>query len=502
MKKITLYDPQVIEKEEEFIYLPLELLAISSLLYKDYEIKIFDCRDDIKDIVESAKDSICFGITALTGFQIADGLKVAKALKKENSDVPIVWGGWHTSLLPEQSLENECVDIVIKGQGEKTFYELVKALDKGKSLNGILGLSFKEKNKIIHNPNRPFIDLNEFPRLPYHLIDVEKYLIEDHYGKRVISYISSQGCPYNCAFCADRAIYKGKWGGLSAKRVLSDLKFLKENYNIDSVKFLDNNFFVNEERDREIMRGLIKLNLSWGTVLGRVNVLLKYSDDTWKLMKKSKLYNVLIGAESGLDTSLMKVQKGFLVGDILKFFEKCKEYDIGVISSWFIGIPGVSRNYLKKEFDATIDLMYRVWNMNRKKNEFLFCTYTPFPGSHFYELAKKNGFIEPKSLEEWSEYNYVDDLRKVRIQVPWVHKKYSKLVEIVPFYFLVASKKYYKKIKKKFGFPLKQFLIILEFVFRKIVEVRLKTKFFTFPLEYYILDEFIRFKRQKLGRTK
>jgi len=502
MKKITLYDPQVIETEKEFVYMPLELLAISCLIYKDYEIKIFDHTDDVEKIVESAKDSVCFGITALTGFQIADGLKVAKALRKENPNVPIVWGGWHTSLLPEQSLENEYVDIIIKGQGERTFYELIKALDKGKSLKGILGLSYKEKDKIIHNPDRPFIDLNKFPRLPYHLIDVEKYLIEDHYGKRVISYISSQGCPYNCAFCADRAVYKGNWRGLSAKRVLDDLKFLKENYKIDGVRFLDNNFFFNEERDREIMNGLIKLNLGWGTVLGRVNVLFNYSNDTWRLMKKSKLYSFLIGAESGLDNSLIKIQKGFSVKDTFKFFEKCKKYDIGVVSSWFVGMPNMSRGYLKKDFDATVDLMYRVWKMNRKKNEFLFYTYIPFPGSPFYELSKKEGFVEPKSLEEWSRYNCVDNIRKVKIFVPWIDKKYSKLIEMIPFYFSFASKKYRRQIRKRFRSPFKQILLGLEVLFRKIVELRLKTKIFTFPLEYDMLDGFIRFKRQKMGKTK
>ncbi len=495
-KKITLYDPQVDEKEK-LVNLPIELLAISSLLYKDYEIKIFDCRDDKKEVVEHAKDSICFGLTCLTGFQISDGLEVAKAVREANPKVPIVWGGWHPSLLPEQTMQNEYVDIIVRGQGERTFYELVKALEKGNSLKEITGISYKKSGKIIHNHERPRESLNNFPPLPYHLIDFERYLIKSYYGKRVVGYIASQGCPYNCSFCADRAIYKGIWKGLDAKRVLSDLKFLKEKYKIDGVLFLDNNFFVNEERDREIMQGLIKLNLGWGRVLGRVNVLLRYSDDTWELMKKSKLHSIIIGAESGLDENLKMIRKGFLVKDIIAFHKKCKEYGIGVVSSLFIGVPGKSPGYLKKEFDGTFDLMYKLWTIDKDKNAFLFFTFIPYPGSPLYETAKQNGFKEPESLEEWARFNFINDVRKVRIQVPWVSKKYSRLVEIVPFYFLVASKKYYNLLGK-FNFPLRQFLGFSEFLFRKIVMFRLKTRVFALPLEYYVVDWFFRFKRERL----
>jgi len=498
-KKITLYDPQVDEKEK-LVNLPIELLAISSLLYKDYEIKIFDCRDDKEEVIKQAKESICFGLTCLTGFQISDGLEVAKAVRKVNPKVPLVWGGWHPSLSPEQTIKNEYVDIIVRGQGERTFYELVKAIDKGKSLKEIKGITYKKDGKILHNIDRPRESLNNFPPLPYHLIDFEKYLIQSYYGKRVVGYISSQGCPYNCSFCADRALFKGIWKGLDAKRVLSDLKFLKEKYKIDGVLFLDNLFFVDEKRDREIMEGLIKLKLGWGRALGRVNVLLRYSDDTWELMKKSKLHSIIIGAESGLDENLKMIRKGFFVKDIINFHKKCKKYGIGVVSSLFIGVPGKPRDYLKKEFDGTYDLMYRLWKMNEDKNSFLFFTFIPYPGSPLYELAKQNGFKEPKSFEEWARFNFINDIRKVRIQVPWVSKKYSELVEIIPFYFLVASKKYYNLIGR-FSFPSRQFLRFSELLFRKIVVFRLKTKIFAFPIEYYAVDWFFRFKRSRLKKA-
>src|SRR3989344_5221212 len=175
MKKITLYDP-IPDMIPDPLPLPTELLAIASLLDKDYEIKIFDFRSDKEEVIKQAKESICFGLTCLTGLQISDGLEVAKAVRKANPKVPLVWGGWHPSLLPEQTIKNEYVDIIVKGQGERTFYELVKAIDKGKSLKEIKGITYKKDVKILHNIDRPLEDLNNFRRLPYYLVDVNRYI--------------------------------------------------------------------------------------------------------------------------------------------------------------------------------------------------------------------------------------------------------------------------------------------------------------------------------------
>lgn len=122
MGKIVLYNPKP-NFDLKSKDISLALLFISKMLaIENYEIKIFSDFDDREAMIAQCSDAICFGITSMTGYQIKDGLYIASLIKRFYPKVPIVWGGWHASLLPEQTLENDNVDIVVRGQGEKTFY--------------------------------------------------------------------------------------------------------------------------------------------------------------------------------------------------------------------------------------------------------------------------------------------------------------------------------------------------------------------------------------------
>ena len=479
MKKITLYDP-IPDMIPDPLPLPTELLAIASLLDKDYEIKIFDFRSDKEEVIKQAKESICFGLTCLTGFQISDGLEVAKAVRKVNPKVPLVWGGWHPSLSPEQTIKNEYVDIIVRGQGERTFYELVKAIDKGKSLKEIKGITYKKDGKILHNIDRPLEDLNNFPRLPYYLVDVNRYINKTDFGKRTMTYVSSRGCPYNCAFCADPALYHRRWFTLDTKRVLDDLNFLKKKYNIDSVYFPDNNFFVSEKRVVEIAKGLTKLGLRWGNVAGRVDNFLRFSEETWKVFEKSRLHSLSIGGESGIDEIQKWIDKRINVEEIVKLYGLVKKYNIGMLGSFVIGFP--HKKYgVKEQFNETLNLMYRIWKINPSGSRFWLFVYQPYPQNPLFDKSKEFGFVPPDSFEEWASFGQFET------NVPWVNKKYSKLVRQVRFYFRVASGTISNNLMS-YPTPFRQFLGISEYLFRRSIGFRLKRRIFAFPIEYHLLS--------------
>ncbi len=486
MKTITLYDPKS-EEVMKPLPIPLEMIAISSLLeQEDYDIRIFDCEHDVNKVVESAKNSICLALTSVTGLQIEEGLKIAKLVRKANPNVPIVWGGWHPSLLPEQTLENEYVDIVVRGQGERTFYELVKALENKKSLKGIKGVSYKEDGKTVHNNDREFEDPNNFPPYPYHLVDVPRYLFESSYGKKILTYISSKGCPYRCAFCADRAVYKGVWKALTAERVIADLRRLKKDYpEIGAILFFDNNFFIDEERVVKIAKELKRLGLGWGKVAGRVDNFLNYKPETWEILKDSGLESISIGAESGLEDNLKLIKKDITVKQIKEFYSLCKKYGIGVMGSFFIGVPSKDPNYIKKETEATFRLMYKLWKLDPKTNTQLLFIYQPYPGSDLYKKAKEIGFKPPKTFEGWSKFS------QYKQNTPWVPKKYEKIVQQVLFYFQFATGRTGRNIRK-LPLGLRIFLEPVEYIFRQTMLLRLKYLFFLLPVEYYILKNLVK----------
>lgn len=132
--KIVLFRPPPLPRKSFNPNVPLSLLAIAAPLEKmGYIVKIVDgCVDeDYKEkVLKLVNGAICLGITSITGYQIKGGLEVSKAVKEKYPHIPIVWGGWHPTLLPKQTVACPYVDIVVKGQGERTFAELVECLRK------------------------------------------------------------------------------------------------------------------------------------------------------------------------------------------------------------------------------------------------------------------------------------------------------------------------------------------------------------------------------------
>src|SRR3989338_6286907 len=173
MKKIVLYNPRP-NPHLKPVDIPLSVLCVSRFLDKDgYPIQIIS--ENLYDnhfevIAREAKEALVFGVSSMTGYQIYDGIKASRIAKEVNKDIKVVWGGWHPSLYPEQVLENPYIDIVIKGQGEKALYEVVKRIEAGKDYEGVPGAHWKDNGRIYSNQDRMLEPLNEMPPIPYHLV--------------------------------------------------------------------------------------------------------------------------------------------------------------------------------------------------------------------------------------------------------------------------------------------------------------------------------------------
>lgn len=480
MKKIVLYNPQADRIYWRKGHPPLPLMAISSFLTnEDYEIDIFDYRQK-EETLRSAEDSICVGITSMTGHQIYDGLLVARRIKKEYPHVPIVWGGWHPTILPGETIKNEFVDIVVRGQGERTFTELVKVLEENGDLSKILGISYKESGNIISNPARPFEDVNNFPPLPYHLIDIERYVARTRLGKRTIGYITSQGCPFHCGFCAEQVVYGRRWSALKPQRVAAEMRHLVNKYRMDSIIVSDSNFFVDEQRVRDICEKVKDLHITWGQVNGRTDTLSRYSQETWGLMQESGLQYLLTGAESGSEECLEIIQKEATVQDTFALTRIAKFYNIRIQFSLFIGTPDLNPEHsTKDELNKTLDLIYQLHRINRS-SEFLLFVYGPYPGTPLYGIAKQFGFKEPSTFEEWSCF----DLNEKHI--PWVADRYVRLTWDITYYLFFISGSLQRTINN-YSFLVRIFLFVAALPFYFIVMLRFKYKFFWVPLDMRLI---------------
>lgn len=480
MRKIVLYNPQ-----GDLIYWkkgnpPLPLLAVSSMLDREgYEIKIYDYRQK-KEAVEDLRSAICAGITCMTGYQIQDGLIFARMAKNRFPETPLVWGGRHPTLLPSETIADKFVDIIVRGQGERTFTELVKAIERGGGLSEVPGIAYKNDDKVIFNHDRPFEDVNNFPPLPYHLLDVEKYIARTRMGRRTIGYITSMGCPFHCGFCAEQSVFGRKWSALSAARVIDDMRNLVEKYAVDSIILSDSNFFVNEKRVKEICEGIKELGIAWGQVNGRTDTLVRYKPETWLAMRESGLQYILSGAESGLEECLEIIQKEASVKDTFEFTRVAKKYGVRIQFSLFIGAPSLERKYsIEDEFRSTLDMIYQLHMIN-KDSEFLLFLYAPYPGTPLYEVSKQLGFKEPSTFEEWGNF----DLNERHI--PWVADKYARLSLDITYYLFFISGSLFKTIS---NYPLFVRIVLMTAAVPAyfIVLLRFRYKLFIMPIDVHLI---------------
>lgn len=488
-KKVVIFYPDSLPKGRLYIenMTPVSALcAVRSLDRSRYDLKVitrFINGDDYVDqILNHCKNAIVFGVSTFIGYQIKEGIRASKEVKRRYPDLPIIWGGWFPSSAPELTLNNDFVDMVALGQGELTMAELVDALEKGSSLEGIASLWFKNRTGgIVRNKPRPFVDLNDLPPIPYDLLEGAN-LIYNMDGYRTIDYMTSYGCPHRCTFCCEPAVNKRRWSGLSPERIIADLEYLQEKFNVEAVTLLDTNTFTNANRIREFCKLYLQkgLKIRFTMTCGKISHLVKFDDELWELIGKANMSRIQVGLESGTQEYLGLLQKDNKAEDVLVVLNKAKQFNIKLFISTMIGIPTAD---MKIELNANIDLINNVLEVN-DSNKFSMYLYTPLPATALLPLAEKEGFVQPKTLEEWSNYDFNQKF------VPWIKPYYVNLLLRLQFYF-----KYILVKDLIYSIPspvLRAVYWVVYWIFNPIARFRFRRKYFGLPLDYYFLKFCIR----------
>lgn len=408
--------------------LPIGIMSIAGFLEsKGHSVRVIDARAYPKDeVYTKVKQQIqnvdCVGLSVMS-IQVKNALTITELIKEQDRDMPIVWGGIHPTLFPEQTIRDPLIDYVVHGEGEYTFLKLLEYLDRGTpGLKEIDGLAYKEQGEFKINKAPQPVDIDELPDLAYHLFDIEKYVNRILFtGKQVrtLSISTSRGCPYRCSFCVNRILVARKWRPLSPERVLNTIDSLVEKYNLNHLYFIDDYFFGRIDRVKVIARKLIEkdYNLLWEANIRANNFGPKGADDEClKLLKRSGCYSLRMGAESGSDRVLKLLKKDITVENIINAVEQCKKYEIIPLCYFMTGIPDETLEEAKMTFSLIVKL-YRMYPRIRVIVPGLF---RPYPGGELYSECIRLGFKEPESLKEWGEVNLdSDDIEKL----PWIKDK-------------------------------------------------------------------------------
>src|SRR5262249_30071724 len=188
--------------------------------------------------------------------------------------------------------------VVVRGQGEVTFGEILDRLLTGSSLEGIKGCSYRTpEGKCVHNPPRQTVNISDLPPKAYHLIDIEPYA--KLCGRRWTYYTSSHGCPCDCSFCSNASLYGRAWNALPAERVVRELHEVVPRFNLQLVSVVDDNFLVDRQRGVDIAAGLIEsgVKFDW-CIQTTANFLLRSSEEDVRLLRRGGVGQGFSGGRS------------------------------------------------------------------------------------------------------------------------------------------------------------------------------------------------------------
>jgi anaerobic magnesium-protoporphyrin IX monomethyl ester cyclase len=437
---VVLYNP--VSSAGRKPILPLALLALGAVLEGKHDYVVVDgnlAKDALAELDAAVTEAVShfregrtrlppvLGITAMPGPQLVDAVPLVRELRRRHPNLITVWGGYFATQHADVCLSSLLVDFVVRGHGELVFLELLSALAEGPTperLRDIAGLSWHDASGLVHNPMAPVPRPADLPDFPLHRVDVQRYLRPSVLGQRTIGYHSSYGCPFPCNFCAVVTMVNGKWAPQPAERVAAAVERFVS-MGADAVEMYDNNFFVHEGRCREFSDRIAPLGISWWGE-GRIDTLLRWSDETWASMARSGLRMVFMGAESGSAETLARMEKGGTLTPemTLELVDRMGRFGVVPELSFVLGSPPEP----EKDIEQTLDFVRRVKEKN-PRTEIVLYLYTPEPvDGELWERAKASGFSWPSTLDEWADPAWSDVVQRRSRSLPWLDDRVRQRV--------------------------------------------------------------------------
>jgi anaerobic magnesium-protoporphyrin IX monomethyl ester cyclase len=394
----------------EYLPPPFGLLQIAGYLeskVQDVEIDFLDCQAMSLDWkgLEKKLEASSPDIVAISSFSTCNvyvAARAAELAKKLNPDVQTVVGGQHFTTTAQESLqEYPEIDVIVRGEGECTFVDLVKARKSKNELSQTLGISFRYKNAIQHNSDRPFIEnLDSLPLPGYHFVKdlVPRYHFTMMGGlKTRYGFLEgSRGCPHNCVFCSQWKHWRGSCRHKSVKRIADEVEFLYNEYDFRILWLTDDNFGFGP-RMKDLCDELLKRKFAdefTCFMQARCDDVVR-NQKLLPKMSKAGINYLLLGVESNSQGNLDSFRKGIRTEDAISAVRLLKQNGIFSQATCIIGE--------RKDTHESIEGLRRFIN-ELNPDLAIFMILTPFPGTDLFEEARKKAWIENWN---WADYDMV-----------------------------------------------------------------------------------------------
>jgi len=426
--------------EPQAVYPPLGILYIASYLRENgySEIKIIDgakigFSKTVKRIKKEKADIIGISSTTWTSLGAKSLIKI---IKKEKEAPLVVAGGPHATALPEDFLRIGA-DIVVRGEGERTFLEIVEGLDRGvlfRKLKRIDGIAFLKNNRLILTRSRKPLNVDEIPFPARELVDIRSYpgLYWSKYQPET-HIVTSRGCPFSCFFCSNPVwkcalpFYRKR----NAENIKSEIELLRYKFKIKEISDESDTFNVDLKWAAEVSMKIGEVEIPWKVQIRADKVSLNFA----RILRKNNCWLVRVGIESGNQETLDGIGKGIDVRGVLRGLRKLKREGINTVGLFMgFNVWELKGRLFWEDYRKTLQTVKFIKMLLRKKllDSFSFTLTIPFPGSKLYNVALKFNLIADVNFEKWNQSSYFvmrlpnvkeEDVERIKSLVTYLQAK-------------------------------------------------------------------------------
>ena len=355
--------------------------------------------DEIKKAIQEFEPDLV-GLSCMFSVQHKIYPRILSVIKSASPKIITVAGGAHVTVCQEDVLKDPNCDFIISGEAEESLFELIEAIHGKRTFDSVDGLGWKNEDSelTIKHKEKWLQDLDKIPFPAYHIMKLERYFgLQASHGKRhenkFAPIVTSRGCPAKCTFCSANKMFGYKFRKRSVENIMSEIKFLQENYGVKEIMFEDDNLTAERKHATELFNRLIeeKSGLIWDTPNGVG--LWALNEEMLDLMKESGCVNLNFPVESGDQEVLKDIIKKPLdlkrVKGLLKHSRK-----IGLNYGMFlvIGSPGEKLSDVWTSFKFAAEA--GCYNPH-------ISVATPYPGTELYDQCIDNDyFVDEYSLDQ------------------------------------------------------------------------------------------------------
>lgn len=392
----------------EYLPPPLGILCLAAYLeakHEAVEIKVIDCQAEQMDWGTLEKRIAAFKPDIVAPSSVSTGnaflvLRTVELAKKVDPAITTVAGGQHFTALAQESLAAYPeLDIVVRGEGEQTLFELVHALESEQPLSRVRGLTFRQNGNIIQTPRRPVIkNLDTLPFPGYHFVreHMSRYHFTMMAGDAPYTLVEgSRGCDHRCTFCTQWGFW-GRCRRKSPRRIADEFEYCYREFGSRFIWFTDDNYDLGPHMDQlcdELIGRGITDDLLWFIQVRSDDIIA--NQDLLPKMRKAGVHWVMAGLESHDHATLEKYRKGIEPSMAKQAMDLLRQHGILAQSTAIIGERSDSRESIEA---------FRQWIQHVNPDVAIFMCLTPFPGTELYKLAQRNGWIEETN---WTNFDMV-----------------------------------------------------------------------------------------------